>query len=216
MPAERIRSLVESENLFFKNTFRFLYRYFSGRIYIKDIESEIRAQIEKALGSGLTLSHIDSHRHLHLLPRIQDCILSLTKEYKIPYIRCGNSRCLSMFSSGMLKCLSFNILSRSFRMKLRNNRIASCDETIGLEYSGHLTETRLLGLLSVLHDGFTELVCHPGRGEIALENQYKGWGYNFENELKALLNIKIRELIKEKGVILTNFTNLSNALINGS
>jgi hypothetical protein len=121
-----------------------------------------------------------------------------------------------MFSVGMLKCLSLDILSKSFRKKLKNNHLATCDETIGLEYSGHLTEIRLLSLLSVLHNGFTELVCHPGRGEIALENQYKRWGYNFENELKALLNINIRELLKEEGVILTNFNNLSNTLINGS
>jgi len=71
-------------------------------------------------------------------------------------------------------------------------------------------------LLTSLAEGVTELICHPGSGENALDNQYKHWGYDFENELKALSSSEAREAIRKKGIILTNFFHLSNALTHGS
>ena len=45
------------------------------------VEIEIRAQIEKYIGYGFTLLHIDSHQHTHTNPSIFKLLLPLINEY---------------------------------------------------------------------------------------------------------------------------------------
>lgn len=211
----RIRSLVDEENIFYKNTLTFLRMYFLGIISMGDIEAEIRAQIEKALASGLMISHIDSHRHLHLLPGINNCLLRLAKEYGIVYVRSGCFKPESMLSPGIAKSCLLNIPVLFLKRKLKRSGVFYCDRVMGLECSGHLTKERLLNLLYSLPDGVTELICHPGSGVQSLDNQYRNWGYGFENELDALLDLEPKELIKRRGIILTNYLYLSHDFKNG-
>ena len=56
----------------------------------RQVELETRAQLEKALKSGLKLSHIDSHRHIHHIPLIFNVVKKLAKEYDIPRNRVVN------------------------------------------------------------------------------------------------------------------------------
>src|SRR5271166_5119504 len=41
-----------------------------GRIREEEMEAEAVAQIRRIQSSGLTVSHIDSHKHLHAFPRV--------------------------------------------------------------------------------------------------------------------------------------------------
>ncbi len=56
----------------------------------RQVKTEVRAQIEKALASGLKLTHLDSHRHVHMIPMIFKAFLELKEEYKIPRLRFVN------------------------------------------------------------------------------------------------------------------------------
>lgn len=56
----------------------------------QQVEIEIRAQIKKYLATGLTLNHIDGHRHVHLIPVIFAVLRRLADEYNIPRIRTMN------------------------------------------------------------------------------------------------------------------------------
>ncbi len=56
----------------------------------RQVEIEIRAQIEKYKATGLTLNHIDGHRHVHLIPVIFQVVRKLAEEYGIPRIRTMN------------------------------------------------------------------------------------------------------------------------------
>lgn len=56
----------------------------------RQVEIEIRAQIEKYKATGLTLNHIDGHRHVHLIPVIFQVVRKLAEEYGILRIRTMN------------------------------------------------------------------------------------------------------------------------------
>lgn len=60
----------------------------------QQVEIEIRAQIEKYKATGLTLNHIDGHRHVHLIPVIFQTVKKLAEEYGIPRIRTMNENIL--------------------------------------------------------------------------------------------------------------------------
>lgn len=56
----------------------------------RQVKAEIKAQIEKALSYGLNLTHLDSHRHVHMIPTIFKAFMELCDEYNIPRLRFVN------------------------------------------------------------------------------------------------------------------------------
>lgn len=53
----------------------------------RQAKAEIKAQIEKAKAAGINLSHLDSHRHIHMIPIIFKAFMELKEEYQIPRLR---------------------------------------------------------------------------------------------------------------------------------
>src|SRR5665647_1358607 len=43
-------------------------RALAGRIDAGELEAELRAQIERVRSAGIAVTHLDSHRHAHVLP----------------------------------------------------------------------------------------------------------------------------------------------------
>ena len=50
----------------------------------EDIEREFAAQIERFLQSGLLLSHLDSHHHVHAHEAVLPIVLQLAERYQVP------------------------------------------------------------------------------------------------------------------------------------
>lgn len=58
--------------------------------FLKAVEKEWEAQITKVLSSAnapKVLTHLDSHRHIHLLPHLYPIVIKLAKKYKIKRVR---------------------------------------------------------------------------------------------------------------------------------
>src|SRR5438132_6589186 len=160
-----------------RNWFRVL---FSGW---KNVESELRAQIEKVIATGLRVTHLNGHQHLHMLPAIRRVVERLGREYGIGYIRNVNDR------GGKSRRVSMTIL---------NALGSDSPRTIGIAEAGHLTSDRLVALLDHV-DGVTELVTHPGRDVRA----YAHWRYDWETELHALCDPRVRERLSALEIQLT-------------
>ena len=176
-------TLVEERSLtgmrFPKKYTSFVPLYLARVISIAAIERELRAQIERVQATGLKVTHLNGHQHLHVLPRIFAVVSRLAREFAIPYVRIvddhgGSSRALSM------RVLS--ALGRRARAPYTNDR------TIGVADAGHLTAPRILALLDHV-DGLTELVTHPGVNVTGY-----GWGYGWEEETRALCDTRLREV----------------------
>src|SRR5581483_689363 len=55
-----------------------------GRIRIYD---ELAGQVRKVIDAGLRPSHLDTHKHTHLLPPVLDAVARIAEEFKIRWIR---------------------------------------------------------------------------------------------------------------------------------
>ncbi len=53
----------------------------------RQAKAEIEAQIKKAVACGIKLSHLDSHRHVHMIPAIFKAFRELKIQYNIPRMR---------------------------------------------------------------------------------------------------------------------------------
>jgi predicted glycoside hydrolase/deacetylase ChbG (UPF0249 family) len=164
----------------------FVPLYLARAIALRDIERELRAQIARVLAAGLTVSHLNGHQHLHLLPRVFGVVTKLAKEFGIGYVRIVNERGRERRAS--IAALSY--LGRRARASFTNAR------TIGVASAGHLRD--VIPLLDDV-DGLTELVTHPG---VAIDGY--GWGYDWDAETRALCDPRLRAELDARGIELTS------------
>lgn len=144
-------------------------------------EAELRAQIEKVLATGLRITHLNGHQHLHLLPRVFAIVSRLAKEYGIGYVRRVGDK---GGRGGVARRISIAVLNALGR-----------GNTIGVTEAGHLTAPRIVELLDHV-DGVTELVTHPGVGV----TRYPHWRYAWDEETRALCDRRVREAITARGI----------------
>jgi predicted glycoside hydrolase/deacetylase ChbG (UPF0249 family) len=182
-------ALVEERSL---TGMRFPKSYRSFVFSRKDyaaIERELRAQIARVLATGLRVTHLNGHQHLHILPSIFAIVARLANEYGIGYVRRVRDR---GGRGGVARRASIAVLNRIGR-----NAVAprSNDITIGIMEAGHLTASRIVALLQQA-DRTTELVTHPGIGVDA----YPHWHYAWDEETAALCDQSVAEAIANRGI----------------
>lgn len=196
-----IPSLVGPDGRLHSKYPAFAARHALGRIRRADLETELRAQVERLLATGLRVVHLNSHQHLHLLPRVLDVVLELAREHEIPVVRIPNEPAAGLSARG-LQLQALNALGRRARGRvLASNRAP--DRTVGVLAAGHLTAAALRRALDQV-EGLTELVCHPGLGGSELAREYD-WGYGWDEETAALRDPALPSLLLEKGISLTAF-----------
>jgi chitin disaccharide deacetylase len=180
-------ALVEERSLtgmrFPKKYTSFVPLYLARAISIAAVERELRAQIERVLTTGLKVTHLNGHQHLHVLPRIFAVVARLAREYAIPYVRVVDDR------GGSSRALAMRVLSTLGR---RARAPFTNDRTIGVADAGHLTASHILSLFEHI-DGVTELVTHPG-----VNVSGYGWGYGWEEETRALCDPRVREGVRDR------------------
>ena len=191
----KIPSLVGAAGSLHSGYPAFAARYALGRIRAADLETELRAQVERLLATGLRVVHLNSHQHLHVLPRILEIVLGLAQEHAIPAVRIPNEPDVRFTPRG-LQIAALNALGRRAR--------SSVDRTVGVRVAGHLSPERLRRCLDRV-EGVIELVCHPGLGNEELAAAYD-WGYAWEEETAALMDPVLPALLEEKGISLDSFS----------
>lgn len=156
-----------SKNVSFRQDF--LGLMISSYFNKKDIELEVEAQIKKAISYGITLSHIDGHRHVHMIPPIFRIVKRMAKKYNIPHIRIVNE---SVFHTIMTsKNLRFLINGGIIKYVLLKafyyiNRTKSSYYFFSILHSCAVTKTMLQNIKSPKKYKKLEIMLHPGNPAI--------------------------------------------------
>ena len=158
-----------------------------------DVQIELRSQIEKIIHAGIRPSHLDSHKHTHLLPNVFREVVRLAQEFRIPYVR-----------------LPIGVLaSRAYRRVARQHGVRMTDHFLGFRFTGSLDEKTLAETLAALPDGTTEFMCHPGYLGTELAAAATRLKESRVRELEALTSQRVREIIAAQQIELTNFAALA-------
>ncbi len=51
------------------------------------VYDELVMQVRRILDAGITPTHLDTHKHTHLLPQVLDAVTRIADEFRIPWIR---------------------------------------------------------------------------------------------------------------------------------
>ena len=160
---------------------------------------ELRVQLEKIIGAGLRPTHLDSHKHTHIVPGVFRAAVRLAHEFEVPFVR------LPLDTT-----LPIPTISRQFLRKYYGRLAADCavkmtDHFMGFRLTGSLTEQTFASALSLLPDGTTEFMCHPGFLGPELKVAKTRLKESRVKELEALVSPAIRQIMTERSICLGVF-----------
>ena len=163
-----IPGLVDREGMFLGSSTALAGRMVAGRLREEEIVAELRAQIERVLDTGLALTHLDSHKHAHVLPMVFRAVCRTAAAYGLRALRLPHERGARMgvLSGKLVKqrlvAAGLAGLSRLNRPVLRSFGLAAPDRFLGLTQTGFWNRDWLIDLFQQLPHGISELMCHPG------------------------------------------------------
>jgi len=177
----------------------------AGRIGLRVVRDEWRAQIETLLGHGLRLVFLNSHEHIHMLPSLFPVAQELASEYRIPHIRLTRAEWLPPFGfSSVLRSLLLHTMEAVNRLR---SGASSEPLFIGLGRSGKLDLEYLQTIFARMRPGRAyELMCHPGRFDPAQISDRKLLAYHdWESELALLTGPRFKALCEDYGIAIINY-----------
>jgi hopanoid biosynthesis associated protein HpnK len=165
----KIPSLVDRSTEEFHPTLgSFLKRLYTARIRSSEIEAEAAAQIAQLQSCGLRLTHIDTHKHLHMFPPVLRAVLRAAKAAGIRAVRNPFEPIWSVNATAnapdlrRAEVLFLRRFERRFRRIVAQEGFVTTDGAVGVLATGTLEIASLHALISAMPEGTFEFVAHPG------------------------------------------------------
>lgn len=211
LSAGEVPTLTWAGGILCKDYAELILRDLKGKISYDDVYREWDAQIQKVLDTGLPVTHLDGHQHMHMWPHFFPAALALSKKYHIPCMRVPDEDLFWGWKlGGLFRIAARNglaLIARSHRGSLRKAGIRTNDHFYGMICGGHLKESAMMTILASLQSGVNEIMCHPSADAEAMERVFH-WGYHGDWELGSLLSEEAKEFIREKGISLISYKNI--------
>ena len=194
-PIAQLPTLVDRTTGRFHATLgAFLKRLQNGRIKLAEIESEARAQIESLQKRGIPLTHIDTHKHTHMFPRVLHPVLRAARACGIRVVRNPFEPAWSVAATPgapftrRLQVRMLRTLESSFLRIVAEEGFTTTSGSLGVLATGTLDAATVTSLLSAApKSGTYELVTHPGYNDAHLGRVNTRLLDSREIERKALL-----------------------------
>jgi len=175
-----------------------------------DVYAELASQVDRILASGLTPTHLDTHKHTHLYPRVLEAVARLSEDYAIHWVRRPFDYPMQAGGTGApwvvrLASAALGLTRRRFERVLRERGCRMTDHFAGFGLTGRFHKTELLRLIASLPEGLTEFMCHPGHCTDELRRAATRLKESRERELEALTAAEVREAFEKSNVTLTRY-----------
>lgn len=181
---------------------KFVRDLLTGRIAGGDIEAEAHAQIARLQGRGLTLTHVDTHKHTHMFAAVLRPLLRAARRCGIVAVRNPFEPAWSVRATPEAPLLRraqvrmLRNLESRFRRIVAEEGFATTSGALGVLATGSLDARSLQALLERLPGGTWELVTHPGYNDAALAGARTRLQGSRETEMLALEQIRERPEVK--------------------
>jgi predicted glycoside hydrolase/deacetylase ChbG (UPF0249 family) len=156
------------------NLTTFMVDLFGGRIASREIEREAIAQIRQLQSAGITVTHLDTHKHTHMFPRVLGPLIRAARACNVPAIRNPFEPDWSLRltekapRTRRLQVRTLRLFREQFLRAVRAARLRTTDGALGVLATGTFDGAYVLRLLRNMPPGTWELVCHPGYVDSAL------------------------------------------------
>jgi hopanoid biosynthesis associated protein HpnK len=223
-PPEAVPSLLNDAREFEGGPDNLLLKIATRGLSMREVEIEWDAQISRVCKAGLGPTHLDGHKHVHMLPGLFEIALRLAKRHGIAAIRVSHeaSSLRAALSTGELhaavvlkqgvQARGLKLLARDARAQAERAGVSTADYFCGIAQTGELTKQGVARLLRHLPEGTTELMCHPGYADDALRKTATRLQGSREKEVEILTDPQIRNLVASQGIRLIDYGFVASAV----
>lgn len=208
---EDLSTLTNSEGTFNNSYIQLLTKSYNPKEieFMPELEREFRRQIEKIM-SKTPVTHIDSHVHIHSIPKIFNLVCRLAKEYEIKQVRTQfekpyiipdlKKHLTSKYFVNIIKSLLLGFFTVFNEATIHKYELETNDYLIGVLYTSMMDAlTVSYGAMAVKYDNITvETLIHPCRYE-------DGTIDNHFDEFLLTKNKKLKEKLENLGYEITNY-----------
>jgi hopanoid biosynthesis associated protein HpnK len=220
-PPEKVPTLLlpnENTNQLRESLISFVTAAWRGRLREEEIAAEIAAQIRKVQAAGISVSHVDSHKHTHIFPAIFKPLLAVARE-------CGVRAVRNPF--GPIKTLAYAHLMRrpklwtrytevgilrhyaeQFKKQVKAHGMITPDGSFGVVVTGALTQELFDAVIGCIPEGTWEFVCHPGYHDADLEKISTRLRSSRDVEMQILTSDASRATLQRHGIELISYREL--------
>jgi len=188
---------------------------YCGRAARRQLEREVRAQIERFLDTGLSLDHIDGHHHIQTHPTVFATLLKLAREYGVRAIRLPrepavaswramHDRAVARLWSGV----AYRGLLHGQERRLRRAGIVCNDWMFGQNDAGRMTAPRLKAIIRHMPPGIAEFCLHMATQSWCGPEAWPA-DYACVAEYEAMTDPSIAALLVERGIDRVAFRDLA-------
>jgi hopanoid biosynthesis associated protein HpnK len=218
-PREEVASLVDRNGRLPASLFSLVAKLASGRVRVREIENEFRAQIVRVRSAGIEPTHLDTHKHTHSIPQVMDAMMRVAQESGISRVRKPyedaqhGAAATKRNGNSKLRQRALAAAARStaprFGRLVRQTGVRTPDYFYGIHLTGSLRNEALLEILETLPDGTSELMSHPGLCDAALQQMPTRLKHQREQELAALIDPAVRRVVERQGIHLISYRELN-------
>jgi predicted glycoside hydrolase/deacetylase ChbG (UPF0249 family) len=194
LPAAEIPSLVVKGCGRFRSSLRaFQLALLRGAVREEEMAREAEAQIRKLQAAGLCVTHVDTHKHTHMLPAVARALLLAAERTGVQAVRNPFEPAWSAGGGLARRALvaATNLLRPRFESLLAEHpAIKTTGGTLGIAATGSLDAKELQTLLRAIPAaGDFELVLHPGYNDADLDCVHTRLSASREIEREVLLQV---------------------------
>lgn len=174
----------------------------------EEVETELRAQVERALEAGIDVTHLDAHMGTVLFPSLLDVYARLAREYRVP-VFAARPRLEQLEARGLAAAEPvFRRLTDTLEADGFPVLDAFDSDSLSFPPGEGLAHNRRR--IENLGPGVTYLICHAARGGEELDAIMPGTAHARELERTFYGGQAGRQLLQEHGIKTTGMRPLRN------
>jgi predicted glycoside hydrolase/deacetylase ChbG (UPF0249 family) len=217
-PAVKLSGLLGPQGLLPAAPLELLRKIEAGKSVRDALRHELFAQAEKVFDAGITPTHFDSHKHVHIIPAVLDIMLEIAARFSVKWIRepfepAGSWK----FSLDLEKGFRVKFLKQwaqarvstlfrpAFRSLLRRAGLQTPAGVCGISFTGLMNEAMLERLCKMLRPGLNELMTHPGIVDAELLSLKGRLVDSRAKEKELLVSGRTKEIFERNGITLSHF-----------
>jgi predicted glycoside hydrolase/deacetylase ChbG (UPF0249 family) len=206
LPARSVPTLVTGDGRFRQSWRPFIVACLQHRVSLDEVERELTAQIERIRAAGISLTHLDAHKHVHAYPPVFAIVARLAARFGIPVVRVPYERSSLSLALGRESVQPATTRRQAWLNAAlwpwaqRNYRVAAtlglrAPHFIGRIDTGILSLPALRRMLHGAAAGVTELMVHPGYVDEALRRMSTRLVDSRLEEVALLSSMETRALL---------------------
>jgi hopanoid biosynthesis associated protein HpnK len=211
LPPAEVPSLLGADGLFRPTWGAFITACLRGRVVLDEVRRELTAQITRLQAAGITLTHLDSHKHVHTYPPVFRIVAELAARYDVPAVRVPYESPwmgpvpAQLRDAEICRQAVENLALRPWTRidaRLLETHGRTARAFFGRVHTGRVDLQVLPRIISRLPEGVSELMMHPGYQDDALGRVRTRLRQAREAEVALLRSPHARQMLREARVAL--------------